>query len=474
MNPSTSGVSETSVPLVTHLQAILAAHRPAFRQERPYARAMALVLAQLFAFGRHTITQLLLSMGLAGADPSAWYRLFSVPRYDEEVLANCLLGEVLAEVPAEAPLVVGVDGVQIPRSSLTMPGTSWLHAPRTPVWKRGIHRAQRYLHLAWLLPRVAGFSRALPLRWLSAFPEKACQALEAPRSEWAAAVAGLDWLRAQLDVRGRGAQPVLVVADGSFDTLDWWRALPAGVHALVRTAKNRVLRAYLPPEARDGRRKYGPRLPAPKDYLPRRTGWRRACVRVRGHMRRMRYQVVGPVVRQGAPDLPLFLLVVAGQYRQVRGTRKRRQPVFYLVSAVPSEHGWQLPLAAEELLAWAWQRWELEVAHREMKTTWGIGQSQCWNARATVGAVQFAVWSYAVLLLAGYRAWGLLHGAALPTRWWRGARRWSFMTLWRAYRYELWQPPQMRALWTPIGDNWPLKAAALDALTNSIRATSKG
>ena len=33
-----------------------------------------------------------------------------------------------------------------------MPGTSWLKAPRTPQWKPGIHRAQRFFHLAALLP----------------------------------------------------------------------------------------------------------------------------------------------------------------------------------------------------------------------------------------------------------------------------------------------------------------------------------
>ena len=37
----------------------------------------------------------------------------------------------------------------------------------------GIHRAQRFVHLAALLPPEQGYSRALPLRWEQAFPPKA-------------------------------------------------------------------------------------------------------------------------------------------------------------------------------------------------------------------------------------------------------------------------------------------------------------
>ncbi|NLG99479.1 MAG: hypothetical protein GX491_19155 [Chloroflexi bacterium] len=66
-------------------------------------------------------------------------------------------------VPEHEPYVVGVDGTQLPRASLKMPGSGWLKAPRTPVFKVGIHRAQRFLHGAWLAPLEQGYSRAVPL-----------------------------------------------------------------------------------------------------------------------------------------------------------------------------------------------------------------------------------------------------------------------------------------------------------------------
>jgi hypothetical protein len=119
-----------------------------------------------------------------------------------------------------------------------------------------------------------------------------------------------------------------------------------------------------------------------------------------------------------------------------RRYRRRREPAYFLVNAVPDAHGqWALPLPATDLVAWAWQRWEVEVCHREMKSGFGVGQMQCWSARSTVPAVRLQAWSYAVCVLAGYRAWGYdRHPRLTRTRWWPGAARWSLATLWRGYQ----------------------------------------
>ena len=88
----------------------------------------------------------------------------------------------------------------------------------------------------------------------------------------------------------------------------------------------------------------------------------------------MAYRVEGPYVRSGVAEKPLFLIVVRGQHYYWGGRRCYRKPAYYLVNAVPTdEGGWQLPVPVEDLLFWAWQRWELEVTHREMKTDFGVG-----------------------------------------------------------------------------------------------------
>jgi hypothetical protein len=212
--------------LLQELFGLLEAHRKVFGQERVYWRNVGMVLGELFNFGRHTVTQMLLSLGVLDGDWSAWYRLFSRGRYREARMSRVMLGETIQEVPDSEPYVLGVDGVQIPRSSLKMPGTSWLKAPRTPVFKVGIHRAQRFLHASWLTPLASGYSRAIPLRFLPAFPPKAKDAHVPARREWEAGLACVKWVRDGLDELGRAAQEVLVLADGSFDTLDFWSGLP--------------------------------------------------------------------------------------------------------------------------------------------------------------------------------------------------------------------------------------------------------
>lgn len=464
--------------LLRALLELVQAHRSAFRQERTYLRVLALVFGELFSFGRHTVTQNLLALGLTDADWTAWYRLFSCERFDEERAAACLMAETVIHVPVDEPYVVAPDGVQIPRNSRKMPGTSWLKAPRTPVFRVGIHRAQRFVHGAWLTPIVDGFSRAIPLRFLPAFPEKAVPSVAEPCREWQAGLRFAHWVRQQLDRLGRASQTVLLVADGSYDVLDFWQGLPERTIAAVRCARNRVLHEL--PKKRNGPGRpasYGQRVPTPAEWLRMRQGWHKTTLTVRGSPRKMRYRVLGPYLREGNPNQPLFLLVVGGQtwWAGKRNPRRKyRKAAFYLISAQQDAAGdWQLPLPIETILAWLWQRWEVEVAHREMKSGFGVGQKQCWHPRSAVVSVQWSVWVYAILLLAGYRTWGLLGGPPAPARWWPGAKRWSLNTLWRSYRAALWGAPEFRAVWTGTQANWLKKEAWLTGLHNAVHAAAR-
>jgi hypothetical protein len=468
-----AGALVTLPPLLVELWRLLAAHRPAVRQARCFDRLRALVVGQLCSAARRTITQVLLTLGLIDADWSAFYRLFSHARLDYDVLTRCFVQQTLAQIPEEEPYVAVVDGVQLPRSSQRMPGTSWLKNPRTPPFKPGIHRAQRFVHLAALLPRWQGYSRALPVRWVPAFPPKAVPGAAAPQKEWEAARAQLHWLRAALDAAGRAEQPVLALGDGSFDVVEVWKGLPERTVLLARTARNRVLYALPPPGAHRNRR-YGERAQWPDAWLAERGGWQHSTVCVRGRDIPLHYRVEGPYLRPGAPGQPLFLLVVKGIDHARGRHRRRRKPAFWLVNAVWRQGQGVLPFPAGELLAWAWQRWEVEVCHREMKTDFGVGEVQCWHPTATVRAVQQQVWAYALCVLAGYRAWGYAgHPAALRPRgvWWRGAARWSLATLWRGYRQALGQQAALHPARAGTRGTWAEKDAWLHRLDALLAAT---
>src|SRR6478609_2491860 len=133
--PMTQGTTPTpsarAFPsLLLELWLLLAAHRPAVQQTRVFDRLRGLVVGQLCTLLRHTVSQALAALGLVDTDPGAFYRLLGRGRLDYAALTHCFLGETLAQVPASGPYVAVVDGVQIPRSSRTMPGTGWLPCPR--------------------------------------------------------------------------------------------------------------------------------------------------------------------------------------------------------------------------------------------------------------------------------------------------------------------------------------------------------
>lgn len=436
----------TSIPqnseLLNHLAELLSAHRHLFRQERVFQRVALLVMAEIVALARHTVTQLLMGVGLTEADWSGWYRLFSRRRFDYEGASAVVMAETLKHVGVDEVYVVAGDSTQTRRSSRKVEGTSWLHNPLSPAFRRGIHMAQRWYHGSWLAPAEDGYSRAVPLWWQPAFTAKSKPRTTTPCKEWEAALGFLRWLRQQLVSHGRTAQRVLMVADGHFDNVQLWSQLPAGVILLVRSASNRALWRLPAADARRNRQ-YGERALTPQEYWQQRQGWQKLTLDVRGKPRHLQVKVDGPFLRRSAGHCPLFLIVVRGK----ANPRTRRDPLPFLVNAVQDAAGvWQLPLPVEQLLFWAWQRWEIEVAHRELKSNFGLGDKQCWNPHAAVLSVQWSAWVYALLLLAGYRAWGLTDGPPVPTAWWQGSRRWSLNTLWRGYRAALWGAHQFQPI----------------------------
>lgn len=451
---------------------MMAASRAGFGQERVYLRAVLLGLAEVLSFGSHHITDLLRSVGLVEEDWTAWYRLLQKPsRMAEERLGAVLVEQTWQQVGEEGVYGVGIDSTSVPRHSRHMEGTSWHKCPRNPPWRVGIHRAQRFLNLSWLAPLEAGYSRAIPLRWLPCFPHKAVRQVHEAQVEPQTGAAALRWVRQTLD-RHASQTPLLCLADGGYDRPDFWTGLPANTSALVRTAKNRVLKHLPPPYAGRGRRrKYGERAAAPQDYLAARSGWQTLSVPVRGHQRRMVARVEGPFLREKMPDTPLMLIVVRGQTWRRAGREKRRDPVFYLVNAVWRDGRWQLPLALETLLAWAWQRWELEVVHREVKSVFGLGDKQCFNPQAAVTSVQWSAWVYSLLTFTAYRRLGAAALPKRPTAWQRHPRRWTLHTVLDAFRRELTTHPDFSWLSSRTTPTWQkFEQALLSLLSPSLRA----
>ena len=100
-------------------------------------RGAGLVLGEILNFRRQTVTQELMALGMMGEDWSAWYRLFSRERFEEEELAGCLVGKTLEHEAEDEPFCAAIDSTSIHRSSLKMLEKSWLRDSRFSAFRPG-------------------------------------------------------------------------------------------------------------------------------------------------------------------------------------------------------------------------------------------------------------------------------------------------------------------------------------------------
>ena len=196
----------------------------------------------------------------------------------------------------------------------------------------------------------------------------------------------------------------------------------------------------------DSRRFYAPDKFTPEQVRKDESrDWKTTKIFYGGKNRKIRYKELTSVYWQrGAKQRPLRLIVVAPTpYRKAKSKRLYyREPAYLLTS--------DLNNSLKQLLQIYFDRWQIEVNHREEKDTLGVGQAQLWNETAVPRQPVLSVAAYSALLLASFQTFGAERGAAyapLP-KWRRSARRPSCLDLIALLRKEMAQQP---ALIEPIG-----------------------
>ena len=141
--------------------------------------------------------------------------------------------------------------------------------------------------------------------------------------------------------------------------------------------------------------KFTPEQVRKDDTIP----WKTAKLFYGGKRRRIRYKEVPQVLWQGgAKRRPLRLFIIAPTpYRKRQSSRLYYRDPAYLLTTVL--HG-----QAHALLQIYFDRWQIELNHREEKDTVGVGQAQLWNPVSVPKQPAFAVAAYNALLLAGLEA----------------------------------------------------------------------
>ena len=108
-----------------------------------------------------------------------------------------------------------------------------------------------------------------------------------------------------------------------------------------------------------------------------------------------------------------------------------RQPAYLLTT--------DLRHSAPQLLQIYFDRWQIEVNHRDEKDTLGVGQAPLWNINAVPKQPVLVVTAYSALLLASLQAFGTERTQAYPAlpRWRRKAHRPSCLDLVTLLRKEM-------------------------------------
>jgi hypothetical protein len=385
---------------------------------RPRPKFLDLGLGLLCSQRPKTITSALEWLGQDQQDWSADYRLFSQTQWQAQDLFASVFTQALASpLLGSTPRVYsGQDDTLLRKTGKKIPGTTYARDPLSPPFQVNLVWGQRFVQTSLLL-RPAGPAhpwRALPVSFSHAptpkIPKRGSEqqktAVKEFRKQHRLSLIALEQLRLcrrQLDRQPGGTAKWLIDAvDGSYANRTFLRGLPERTDAVARVRKDAKFRAYLPPEQRQGARKYGPNLPTPLQYLADpNLPWQSCPVFVAGQFRTLHYKelpkLCWPKATQDRP-LRLILIKPAG-YRLRKGSKLLyREPAFLITT--------DLTTPAPELIAAYLARWEVEVNFRDEKSLLGVGQAQVRNPQSVARAPAFLVACYAMLLWSNILVFG--------------------------------------------------------------------
>jgi hypothetical protein len=402
--------------------------------------------------GRATLSRILWTNGREQCSWSADYFLHSRAKWDPQQLFAPLLKEALRYCPSRL-IAVAVDDTRVRKTGRSIPQAAYHRDPLSPPFHTNLILALRFLQASLLLPlhQLGEFSaRAIPIRFeeVSTVKKPGKRADAAAREQYRKDlkrfnlsqrfVTSMTALRAALDAAGALLKTLIIAGDGSFCNRTVLRGLPERTELIARTRKDAslCLRAV-----GEGRRIYSARKFTPEQVRQDQSiPWRTTKIFYGGKRRVVRYkEVSGALWQNGARTRPLRLFVIAPTPYRKRKTGRwyYRQPAYLLCTELAS--------AVRPLLQIYFDRWQIEVNHRDEKDTLGVGQAQLRNPNAVPRQPALVVAAYSALLLAALKVFGPIRGAAFAAlpRWRRNAKRPSCLDLITLLRKEAAQHPEL-------------------------------
>ena len=440
--------------LLAAFLAIVAEWREVFPQQRTTHRAVRQALGSLVCLGRRCLSRIIWTNGGQDQSWSAEYFLHSRCQWEPQELFRPILKHALNYCPQRL-VGVAMDDTRLRKTGRSIPQAFYQRDPLSPPFHVNLVLGLRFLQASLLVPlhRSAPVgARALPIRFqeVSRVKKPGKKSTEEMQKQYREAVKQRNLsrsfvemgqqLRRELDQAG-GRHKVLVLAgDGSFCNRTCFGDIPERSVLLVRARKDAKLcfRA-----SGDSRRFYAEEKFTPLQVRQDEArAYQTTKIFYGGQRRKVRYkEVVGVYWQRGAKQCPLRLMVIAPTpYRKSQSKRLYYRESAYLLTT-------DLDSSLKQLLQIYFDRWQIEVNHREEKDTLGVGQAQLWNATSVPKQPVLAVASYSALLLASLQAFGAERGAAYASlpKWRRSARRPSCLDLITLLRQEMTLHPNLLA-----------------------------
>lgn len=423
----------------------------AFSQKRSRVRAMELSLGTLCALGRRTLSRSICAVGRQHQDWSADYKVFSRNQWEPNLLFTPILKEYGRRYTADQPVCIALDDTKLKKSGRKIKSAFWQRDPLSPPFHLNFIYGLRFMHASLIFPhyRDGDFSaRSYPVRFVEcpAVKKPGKKATAEERLEYKKAVKicnltqqGLEiikGLRDNLDLLGETQRKMMIAVDGSLCNRTILSQPLERVEVVGRCRKDARLCF---PATEGGRRVYGEERFSPESVRQDDSiTWQTCRIHFGRAWRDIRFKEVKNILWQrGSGRRPLRLLVVAPQpYKtSVNAKRNYREPAYLLSTDTEGD--------VQTLLQCYFDRWQIEVNHRDQKDTMGIGHAQVWSEKSVPRQPAFATASYSLLLLAGLKEFGpgrTNDFVALP-KWRKKATRPSALDLITLLRKEISEAP---------------------------------
>lgn len=384
-----------------------------FPRKRSHRRAIEHAMALPCIMGRRTISRTLCALGRSNQDWSADYKIFSRSHWQAESLFEPVIEDYLVCYP-DGPIVAAFDDTKLKKTGKKINNAFWQRDPMSPPFHVNFIYGLRFVQASLLFPhhQEGDFpARGFPVAFQEApaikKPGKRASAQEHAAYKQACKQQNLSTqtltevknLRQRLNQKGANGRSLLVTLDGSFCNKTFFKAELEHTHLVARCRKD--ARLCFPAPA-DSRRRYDTQIFTPEQVRQHEDiPWEQISVYYGGQRRTIRYkQVQGVLWRRGAGTRQLQLIVIAPlPYKLSKHARTNyREPAYLLTTAL------ETPMV--ELIQAYFDRWQIEVNHRDEKDLLGIGQAQVHSLQSIPRHPAFAVACYSLSMLAALRTFG--------------------------------------------------------------------